>query len=141
MDYLTWLLTFAVVGYAAALTIKTGGALHRYRKVKDRVERVDAEISDWLDLNTVKHKGNKVPTFYPVYACTISGNEKRMNGVVRIAGNPYEIKGTKVVLLYDRETEELWCEKDLPLMVKQIKVRLVTVASLLLLMILTSVML
>lgn len=141
MDYLSWILTFAVVGYTTALTIKNGGAIYRCRKAKDRTRRVIGEVSDWLDIETVKRNGSKISTFYPVYSCMVDGKIKTINGGARWAGNPYEIKGRKVNLLYDRETEELWCEEDLPLMEKQIKVRLATAVSVLLLMILTSVLL
>lgn len=141
MDILAWVLTVVAVALTATLTIKTGGVLWRYRKVKDKVVRVGGAVVDWFGLESVKRNGNRLSTFYPVYECVIGGKEHRLNGVVRRVGNPYDLRDVKVVLLHDKETGELWCEEDLPLIAKQLKVRLVTVGLLLVMMIVTSVIL
>ncbi len=141
MDWLAWLLTFAVVVYATALSVKTGVPLLHFRKVKDRVIKVNGEIHSVYGEEVVGRKNKKENSFYPIYSCVIDGKEKMLNGLVRYLGNPKESIGIKVTLLFDRKTGEIWCEKDLPLMKKQIFIRLIVMILLLGLMILTSVML
>lgn len=141
LDFLTWVLTFAVAGYATMLTVKTGAPLLRYRKARDRVIKVDGLLSSFYGEEVTKRKKEIITSFYPIYDCVIEGKKISLNGVVRYMGKGSEAVGQKTVLLYDKETGEVWCEKDLPLMKKQIKVRVITVLALLILMIVTSIML
>lgn len=61
-------------------------------------------------------KGKKsIDTFYPVYQYRNEKNEEiKFNGLVRYAGD--KNIGSEVDILYDKETGEAWCERDLPLM-------------------------
>ena len=45
MDWLTWVLVAVVIVYSAALTIKTGLPLIRFRKAKDRVVGVTGSVA------------------------------------------------------------------------------------------------
>lgn len=141
MDWLTWVLTLFVVAYIVALTAKTAMPLMRYRKAKNRVQRVDGKVVSFYGEETAKRNGEVVQSYYPVYQCEIDNQIISLSGLVRRFGNGVGSFGEEVTLLYDQQTGELWCENDLPLMAKQIKVRLVTITILLAVMILTSVIL
>ena len=141
MDYLSWMLTFTVVGYATVLSVKTGVPLLHYHKAKGRAEKIDGEISSFFGEECVGKKNKKVNSFYPTYSCSIDGKKKVLNGFVRYIGKGEDNVGKKVILLYDSKTGELWCEQDLPLMKRQIVIRLLVTILLLGLMILTSIML
>lgn len=143
MDYLSWILTFAVVGYATVLTVKTGVPLLHFHRAKGRIEKIDGEISSYFgeEEEYVGKKRDRVSTFYPTYSYTIDGKKNVFNGLVRFVGKGEDSVGKKVVLLYDRKTGEAWCEQDLPLMKRQIIIRLLVTVLLLTMMIVTSVML
>lgn len=139
MDLLAWLLTILIVAYTVALTVKTGTPLLRYHRAKERVAKRNGKISSFYGVESQKVKGRVIDSFYPIYSCEVDGKEITINGVVRREGKGEESVGMEEVFLYDSQTGELWCEKDIPMMERQIKVRAITVIVLLAVMILTSV--
>ena len=141
MDWLTWVLVAVVIVYSAALTIKTGLPLIRFRKAKDRVVGVTGSVVSFYGEEVIKKGKAKVTTHYPVYQCEINGEQKTLFGLVRKLGNGQSEVGNIAILLYDRETGELWCEKDLPLMLEQTKTRIMIMVAILIVAILASVIL
>lgn len=141
MDLVSWVLTFAIVIFMVFLVVNTGRPLYRYRKAKDRIVKLDGIISSYYGEEIVVRKGNKIVSFYPVYSCTIDKKERTLNGAVKYFGQGSSFIGHKAVLLYDKETKELWSERDLPMMKKQIIQRILLMLTLVAVMILTNVML
>lgn len=136
MDFLAWFLCIFLVVYAGALTIKTGKPLIRYQKAKNRVERIKGTITSCYGEETER---KDLKSLYPIYECEIDGEKKKLSGLVRYLGERREVVGKQVNMFYDKETGELWSEEDLPLMKKQIIVRLITVLVLVALVIITSI--
>ena len=139
MDLLTWFLVGTVAFYAIMLNIQTMKPLLRFKKAEERVRKIDGSILSVYGEEKTKSKGKMVQTFYPTYTATVDGKQFTLNGMVREVWEWEHRIGDKVTLLFDDVTGELWCEKDLPLMKKQIKTRMIAVVVLVALVIVTGV--
>ena len=141
MDFFTWFLVGVVVFYVGLMCIATAKPIRRYQKAKDRVRNVDAIFDSAYGDEKTKIKGKFERTYYPIYKASVNGKQYTLKSLVREVGDFESRIGEKVTLLFDDETGELWCEKDIPLMMKQIKTRLLTMAILVAMVIATGVML
>ena len=141
MDLFTWFLVGAVVFYVGLMCIATARPIMRYQKAKDRVRNVEAIFDSAYGDEKTKVKGKLVRTYYPIYKASVNEKQYTLKSLVREVGDYESRIGEKITLLFDDETGELWCEKDLPLMKNQIKTRLLTMAIMVALVIVTSVML
>lgn len=139
MDLFTLLLVGVVAFYVAMMCITTAKPIIRYEKAKDRVRNVEAIFDSAYGDEKTKIKGKLVRIYYPIYKASVNGNQYTLKSLVREVGDFENRIGEKITLLFDDETGELWCEKDIPLMMKQIKTRLLMMAILVALVIVTGV--
>ena len=86
MDFLTWVLLGVVIFYAVLMFIKTAFPLARYKKVKENVVEVKGRIISSYGEDIIKRKGTAIKSLYPVYECKIDGQEMKLSGQVRYAG-------------------------------------------------------
>lgn len=140
MDILSWVLV-AVVGFnVVALIYRTGVPLLKYETAKGRAVRQKGKIISSYGEEKIKKGKKSIDTFYPVYQYRNEKNEEiKFNGLVRYAGD--KNIGSEVDILYDKETGEAWCERDLPLMKKQIVTRFLLTMAVIAVLIATSKML
>lgn len=141
MDLLTWFLVAVIAFYVVMMSVATAKPLVRYQKAKDRVRNVEAIFDSVYGEEKTKTKGNVVRTYYPIYKATVNEKYYTLKSMVREVGDYESRIGEKITLLFDDETGELWCEKDIPMMMKQIKTRLIVMIVMIVLVIVTGVML
>ena len=138
MDWLSFVLMSVVIFYVTVLSIKNLKSLQSYKKVKNKLEKINGKVVEITKIEMRKNNDNNVIIGYPVYECVIGEIKKKINS--NVCYRDLKI-GTEVTILYDKETGELWCQEDLSLMKKQIVIRVIMVLILLLILIIESILL
>lgn len=130
MDVTTIVLMVFLLFCVGKLSVKPIKSLAKYERAKGRVEEIPGEIIRVVDAGVRKFKGVEEQEFFPVYRCEIDGKERVYRSFTKHIGDGKEAVGQRVTMLYDKELDGLWCERELPVMKKVVLARFALVLGL-----------
>lgn len=122
MDWLACVLCLLMGIYVVAYAVQNFRIIDRYKKAEGRVRCIEGSVIACKKAVKTKVGDEKVVVAYPIYECVIEGENKQLHSSIKYSGITV---GQKVELAYDGETGEIWCQRDLPLMKKQVLWRMI----------------
>jgi hypothetical protein len=138
MDWLAWLLAGTVIVYVGVYTYKCLSPLLRFNKVKDTVSPIEGKVDSLVEETKKAFNGQLVILAYPMYKYELEGKSKYLQSIVKYRNINV---GQSVALLYSKETGEVWAKNDIPLMKRQLIIRVSIILIVTLVMIVESTML
>ena len=141
MDFGTWIILFFVIIFMIAYSFNAFKPILKFRKVKDRVVKVEGTVVSIYGEEMLKKGKQMLPSYYLQYECIVDGIKYKCNGLVKYRSDSKRVIGENVIIYFAKESGELWNEREFPLLAKQIMINLATVSVLLTAMILISILL
>jgi hypothetical protein len=116
-------LTILIIAALVCMVLKTARPYFQYRKAKDitkRWGRIEGKVGE----ENRRIGGREFAFAYPLYAITVGRKTRHIQGTVA----HLEVKvGEKIEMFCDDETGGAWAARDIPLLKKQIKLRVIVV--------------
>jgi len=140
MDYFTIILGAVVILYLLAYSCKSFMFLAECKRAElsGNVKECDGEIADKIDEKRKAIGGEMVSICYPKYKASVGGGELYYQSNVRRR----DVKvGQAATMCYDENKGIVWPKDDIPLIKKQVLIRLVIVGALVLVFVLENVFL
>lgn len=120
MDWLAWLLAAVVIVYVGMYSYKCLTPLLRYNKVKDALEPIEGKVDSLAEETKKAFNGELVTMSFPLYKYELEGKAKYLQSLVRYRNMSV---GQSVQMLYSKETGEVWAKNDIPLIKRQLIIR------------------
>ena len=126
MSLLSWILGGIILAYTAVYGVKRYLTIMKYLKAEKNGELkiVDGIISAKTEEENKAFQGEMVNVCYPKYEYEKNGEKKSCQSTVRYCNASI---GQPVKIGYCERTEEAWAIKDIPLMKKNLIIRIAVI--------------
>lgn len=137
---LSYVLGSVVLVYTIAYAVKRGGEIRRYYKCAEgeKLKPVRGVICEKIDEQNRAIQGVMINLCFPKIEFEVNGEEQHYQSRLRYRDASI---GQAVEVAYCEKTGEAWVAKDVPLMKRDLFIRVGTMLSLLALLVVTEVML
>jgi len=114
-----------IVLFFAVAFYKTAKPFLRYKRA-GKVTEYSGEVAGKVSEETRKFGGQMVTIAYPQYSVVINGKRRLVQGTVAY---PEVVVGEAVKVLHCADTGEIWAARDIPLMGKQLRIRILVLGA------------
>lgn len=138
MDWLTWFLITVVFIFLGFYIKESLNHLFTYKQAKDHVVLINGTVESCVDEMKKSYNGEIISISYPLYKYEVDGKEKYLQSTVQYQNM---VIGKEVPIYYCCQTKKAWAKNDLPLIKRQLFLRVSMVIFMTTVMVLVSVFL